>query len=719
MAINRITGMASGLDVDQLVKDLMKVERSRVDKLDQRKQLIEWKRDLYREINTKVLALRTEAMNMKLSTSYKVFSATASDTSVLSATATASAIEGTYKVTVDQLATATQRKSYDATPENALVSPDLKSSDLDPIDFSVPLDLRGKDLKLTFNGVQKTISWSATDDPTYANLGELITGLQQKIDNVFGTNQIEVAAGVGNQLVLKPKDSTFKPNIVVNTGTNDALAQLKFTNGQQYHISLDTKLQDLKFRSGVLTFESDKADFTINGVRFQIDKTKTLGELISTVNADTNADVTMSYDTTLDKFTIKRDSTGAGATLNVQNHGASDFLTRIKVTDAAALTPGQNAIIDFTDPNNVTMTNLEMSSNTFTLNGVSMTLLKEDAAQKTITVTKDVDKIYDNIKNFIDKYNETIELIAAEYSEERYRDYQPLTDEEREAMSEDQIKLWEDKAKSGLLKGDSILGSIMNDLRSSISNAVTGIDTSYNQITDLGIKTGSYYENGKLYINETKLKEAISSRLNDVTNFFSYSPTNLQSSTLSGVLDVNGKDFKLTLNGIQQTITLSGTYDMSNSTDVQTLTKEIQTKINTDFGTGQISVSIYDSKIILASNKGYTLKLNSGTVDALATLGFNDNDTYDSTKKGIVAKAYDKLVISTSRLVDKAGSSTSYFDVSTLGKELTRLDLDISKQEDRLAEIEDRYYKQFTAMETALNRMNSQSAWLSQQLGGN
>ena len=709
MAVTRLTGMVSGMDTDTLVKNLMRAERAPLDKLVQKKQSKQWTEDAYREINTKVFDLRTQVMNMKLKSSYKVYSANSSDANSITATAVGGAIEGTYKVTVDRLASAAERKSA------STVSPELTSSS-DITNFNV----QGKELNITYNGVQKTISWASTEG-AYSNIGELAAGLQSKIDNVFGANQLEVYNnGVDDKLTLRPKDATFKPDIKLNSGGTDvdALAQMNFTDGQKYHISLDTKLTDLVLRTGSLSSTvGNQLDFTINGQNFVIDNTKTLGDLINQVNSDIKADVTMTYDTTTDKFSIKRDSTGAGMTIDVSDNNSSDLLTKLGVTGLAAFTDGTNAIVDITDPSGLTMTNLEMSSNTFNIKGISMTLLNADSQEKTISVSKDVDTVYNNIKSLIDKYNDTISFINTKYTEEKYNDYAPLTDEQREAMTEDQISKWEEKAKSGLLKSDNLIGGLLNDMRTSIGNIVSGLTNNYNHITDVGITTGAYYENGKLNIDETKLKQAISDNIDDVTNFFSYSPTNLQSSNLSGILNVDGKDLKITLNQSQQTINLSGSYDMANAADVTNLKSEIQGKIDNAFGKSQMTVSISNNQIILTSNKGYSVKLNSGSNDALSVLGFNDNDMYDSSKKGIMSKLYDKLVIGTSKLVDKAGSAASFFDNSVLGKELSSINAEITDKNSRLADIEERYYAQFTAMETALQKMNQQSTWLSQQLG--
>lgn len=707
MAVQRITGLATGLDYEKIINDLMKAERTPLDKLKQQKQIYQWQQEIFRDINSSLLALRTEAFNMKLSSSYKIFNTSSSDTTTVTATATSTASEGTYKVKVKQLATTAEKKS------TAPVSPLLKST-ADITNFN----MSGKDFYITFNGVQKHILWSNSEG-NYANITELVAGIQTKINDAFGTNQITISND-GNKIIFSPTDSTFKPNILLGSGTiSDALPQLNFANGAQYHISLDTQLQNLVFANGSLTFDGNgKLNFSINGVNFSIDKTATLNTLFSTVNSDPNADVIMGYDAEKDIIYIRRKSSGAGKDIVFTDGAGSNFSTAVGL---GATVLGQNAIIDFTDNNGVLTTNIEKPTNNFTISGLNLTLLKVDTlTDKTITVTKDIDAVYNKIKAFVDKYNETIDKIYTKLTEKRYYDYPPLTEDQKKEMKDSEIKLWEEKAKSGLVNGDLILEGILRDLRNSISNEVPGLNSSYNQIKEFGITTGSYQEHGKLYIDENKLKQIIGERPDDVMNFFSITPPDLKGNILNGVVDVNNKDFRVTINGITQVITLSGSYDLNTAEGKTNLINELNNKFIATFGYNQIVASLStDNRIVLTSQKGYSFTLNSGTVnDALVTLGFADGSKYNADQKGVIAKVYDNLNLAINRIIEKAGSSSGlsgYFDNSIIGKAIYRLDLRISDMEKRLIEIENRYYKQFSAMEAAISRMNTQSLWLAQQ----
>lgn len=715
MAVQRITGLASGIDYESMIKQLMKAEQAPVDKLKQQKQVFQWQEEIFRDINKSLSELKDAAFNMKLSSSYKVFNTTSSDNTVVTASGTNTAAEGTYKIVVKQLATTAEMASA------GTVSPDLVSNA--PVTV---FDMTGKDFYVTVDGVQKHIAWIASEGG-YTDINQLKDGLQAKIDNAFGANQVAVTVEGGNTIKFASADSTYKSSIVLSDGTTaNALTDLHFDDYARSLITTDTQLKDLKFSDGAggvrtLSFDTDgKLKFTINGRDFEVKNTDTLQTLFTTVNSDADADVSMGYDASKDMIYIRRKESGAGKDITFTDGAGSNFSTAVGL---GATTPGENAIIDFTDNRGLFTAGIEKASNNFTIAGINVTLLKEEAVptEKTITVSKDVNAVYDKIKAFVDKYNEVMSKVNTKLNENKDYDYQPLTDDQKEKMEDTEIEQWETKAKTGLVGSDIILEGVVRDLRYSMTNAVVGASANFDQLGEFGITTGGYRENGMLYIDESKLKQAISENPDEVMNFFSFNPPDLKGNTLSGVVDVEGKDFNLTINGSSQAITLSGSYDLSTSDGKIGLIKELNDKITEKFGYNQVIASLSsDNRIVLSSPGGYSFVVNSGTAnDGLAALGFADGNNYDASQKGITAKIYDKLNLGIKKITDKAGYDgvTGYYDSSLIGEQIKKIEERITEANDRLTQIEDRYYRQFTAMETALNKMNSQSAWLSQQLG--
>lgn len=105
------------------------------------------------------------------------------------------------------------------------------------------------------------------------------------------------------------------------------------------------------------------------------------------------------------------------------------------------------------------------------------------------------------------------------------------------------------------------------------------------------------------------------------------------------------------------------------------------------------------------------------TKDPTAVEKIFTSNSSKTGEKGIAARLYEAAVKGITDLTDKAGSDTSSTDLSLIGKRLTALDKKISAWEDKLEDIENRYYNKFTQMETFIAKMNSQSSWLSSIMG--
>jgi flagellar hook-associated protein 2 len=145
-------------------------------------------------------------------------------------------------------------------------------------------------------------------------------------------------------------------------------------------------------------------------------------------------------------------------------------------------------------------------------------------------LTQDTDTVFNSIKSFVDKYNTMIDTINAKSDEKYDRDYPPLTTDQRAAMSDTDITKWETQAKTGLLHNDGILNKIVEDMRKALYDPINGIA---NGLTSIGITTGSYEDKGKLVIDETALRSAISTSPDKVTSIFSKESTKIYSPNAS------------------------------------------------------------------------------------------------------------------------------------------------------------------------------------------
>ena len=196
------------------------------------------------------------------------------------------------------------------------------------------------------------------------------------------------------------------------------------------------------------------------------------------------------------------------------------------------------------------------ANNSFAINGLTFTALAEtkDGEEVTVTTQDDTDGIYNMIKNFLKEYNSIINEIDKLYNAESAKGYEPLTDDEKDSMSDAEIEKYENKIKSALLKSDETLSNIRSGFISVMSTgAEVNGKTMY--LSNFGINTLSYFvaadneknmyhidgdpDDGDTSGNADKLKSMISSDPDTVVSFFTQLSRNLYSkmSDLSSAVD--------------------------------------------------------------------------------------------------------------------------------------------------------------------------------------
>ena len=145
---------------------------------------------------------------------------------------------------------------------------------------------------------------------------------------------------------------------------------------------------------------------------------------------------------------------------------------------------------------------MEESSNEFTVNGITLNLTGKTVGDEEIQITvgKDTESCYKVIKEAIDEYNKLIEEMNTLYNANSARGYDPLTDEQKEAMSETDIENWEKKIKDSLLRRDDTLGTLLSSMRNSLATSYKDDDGKIYSLSTYGIVTGNYTEKGKLHI---------------------------------------------------------------------------------------------------------------------------------------------------------------------------------------------------------------------------
>jgi flagellar hook-associated protein 2 len=501
----RVSGLASGMNTDEIVDGLVKAQSSRLFKMQQTKILTNWKSDSYRDVNKKLDEFRKAMEGLRLQSTFNKQAVTSSDSRV--------------EVSSGGISTQTEFVISEAT---------------------LPTSAR----------------------PAIVS---------------FDSKMASGASSIGDS------DITF--NL---TGTEDI-------NGVPTEVTKEITL------TAKMTFDQAIAKINESSNVTNVKASNVGGSLVFTSSKPGSSQ------------SVKISVTSGVNTLNITNSTEN----------------GKDAIAGSVTIND---TPIAISTNKFTYEGVTFNLKGDiEAAAITVKVGTDTQGIFDNIKTFVDKYNGLIAEFNGKLTEKRYRDFPPLLDDQKKDMKENDIKLWDEKAKSGLLTNDSTIRSFLTEMRNSLNTVVenSGVSLKFKSLRDIGINFSSnYQDNGKLTLDESKLK---------------------------GLLQTNAEDVK-------QLFTIKET------------------------GLPITSTTVTDSNMHKGSGFGW--------------------------------RVYDRLNTAISKLGSIAGSPNSSVDTkSTIAQQLKSLDTNIYREQDKISAYEERMWKQFTAMEKALQQLNSQGSWLSQQLG--
>lgn len=301
---------------------------------------------------------------------------------------------------------------------------------------------------------------------------------------------------------------------------------IAFSDGVTTKIN-DSYTSDQKFR---IEYDGKIVDFTVNAAT-------QIGSLIDQINSsDIGKKGVTAYLDANNKLAFTNPDSSKSITFTDETSDGKDVVADLGLaipnvtvrTTAGTTSKGKDAIVEY---NGVTGT---YATNTFSINGMNFTAKKVMSSTANITVNQDTDAIYDKIKNFVDKYNEMIGSINSTLGEKQYRDFAPLTDEQRSSMKEEEIATWEAKAKSGLLRNDQMISSALNGFRLALSSDVAGMPSGdIKKLSQIGITTGTYAEKGKLYIDPTALKKAIAEHPDEVSALFTATDGGNKSSNTS------------------------------------------------------------------------------------------------------------------------------------------------------------------------------------------
>lgn len=262
--------------------------------------------------------------------------------------------------------------------------------------------------------------------------------------------------------------------------------KLKKTADDEKVTSSDT-LSSLGYTgSGKITIKGKDGSKDID-----VSSTTSISDLVKQIN-DSGTGVKASFDADNQRIFISSLKTGDGTDIELSgDQGAIDALG-LSESKGAVIRKGQDAEIEL---NGATYTS---SNNTFKVNGLTIQALAKTDPNEELSITTDTDTqgMYDDIKEFISSYNDLINELSSYYNADSAKGYEPLTADEKDAMSESDIAEWEKKIKGSLLRRDSTLSGIMSAMTTAMSSTVTVNGKSFG-LANLGIKSLGYFASSK------------------------------------------------------------------------------------------------------------------------------------------------------------------------------------------------------------------------------
>lgn len=732
----RMTGLNSGLDTESIIAALMSAQRTKQTKVENKKTKLEWKKEQWASLNTKIYNFYTNSLSkMRMKSTYMTKAATSSNASKVTAKASTTAATGSYSVKVNKVASA--QKVTSGKLDKVKITDDKGNVTEEEVTYSTKLkDIMGgsfeKGTQIKIAAGDKTVFLEVDDKTTVSNFVNKLNdaGLNASFDEsqqrffISSTksgegNKFTITSGTMNQqqqdttkalkdLIgydnMSSSNKATADNIMAKLQTgasvDDVIERLttlandysdkkakdiatklytaeakktiddgfdnevKKSLGKEEDNSFEVKdsdrikyLEDKGYKldrsdgkteqdaleeaknkyidkeadklvkkddykqkienaanNGLSSSEKDR----LNALLKTDEKLTTEEESIITTN---RMDRTIATNTAIDKAAKNYSETmktfgsddGSGKALEAIGLGRVDGTKKEADND-----PKKMAVIEAADTmieyNGAILTS---DTTNITVAGIELNVLAETGNETVnISVTNDSTGVYDTIKEFISEYNAILKEMNTLYNAGSARDYDVLSDEEKDAMSDSEVEKWEAKIKDSLLRRDTTLGGIISSFKNKMMGTYRTSDGNRFSLAAIGISTSQDYKEG-------------------------------------GLLHIKGDED-----------------DPEYADKTNVLKKMLDEDPDTVIG---VLTSLTDS-------------------------------LYSDLQKKMSATTMS--------------SALTFYNDKEMSSQLSDYKDEISKWQSRLDEMEDKYYKQFSAMETALANLQSQQNSLASMLGG-
>ncbi|HBF5455740.1 TPA: flagellar filament capping protein FliD [Clostridioides difficile] len=253
----------------------------------------------------------------------------------------------------------------------------------------------------------------------------------------------------------------------------------------------------------------------IGGVNIPISEQDTTSSIVSKINyLCTDNDIRASYSEMTGELIISRKQTGSSSDIDLKVIGNDSLAGQIAsdngitfTTDASgtksAVVYGKNLEADVTDDQG-RVTHISKEQNSFKIDNIDYNVNSKGSA-KLLSVT-DTEEATKNMKAFVDDYNALMDKVYGLVTTKKSKDYPPLTDEQKEDMTTEEIEKWEKKAKQGILRNDDELRAFVEDIQSMFFGEADTIIA----LRKLGISEAKdYNKKGQISFNADTFSKAI------------------------------------------------------------------------------------------------------------------------------------------------------------------------------------------------------------------
>lgn len=627
MAI-RLSGMVSGMDTESLVSALVSSYKLKKDNLVKAQTKLSWKQEKWKTMNTSIYGFYSGKLSSaRFSASYNLKTSTVSNDKYAKVSASSSAVSGTQRLKVNHLAATGYLTGGKITADGSKVTGSTKVSDIigtkdgsisvktssgiKSIDITEDMNVsqftaklkeaglnanfddnngrffisakesgKDNDFSLTANDANGLNALKAlgiytvndTDKAEYIRLAALTEGTDAYNTELESMYTKATAKDTAKNYADKYNAAKDKLDALVADDTwdhsytlDEYVAKLKTETPDLLNAydkykkeKVDSEGNTVKDSDGNVVYEYDTEAMEKDGVKEEYEaavKKKASNESLIKVYDDNSKVIedTKDYVTIGDDGKAVANETNEKVVQEVSDTNADRQAkakalldSKIAMAKTAANDIGNTASSDATKAVRITGQDSEIvlngatftnNTNNYSINGLTIQALNETGTDEvTITTDTDVDGIYDMIKGFLKDYNDLVKSVDVAYNAASSKGYEPLTSDEKDAMSDDEVKKWEEKIKDSLLRKDSTLGSVLDTMKNDMGMSFKVGDKSYS-LSSFGISTLGYFsspenETGVYHIdgnkddtytsaNTDKLKSMIASDPDTVITFFS------------------------------------------------------------------------------------------------------------------------------------------------------------------------------------------------------